>query len=60
MPTIPFDWITIPAGECWIGSDPTQFELAKRLESVGRHHCPLSETRWHLLHGGISSVLARF
>lgn len=27
MPNLPFDWITIPAGECWIGSDPVQDDL---------------------------------
>lgn len=32
MPTLPFDWITIPAGDCWIGSDPTQDELADAAE----------------------------
>lgn len=28
MPTLQFDWITIPSGNCWIGSDPAQDELA--------------------------------
>lgn len=28
MLTLHFDWITIPAGDCWIGSDPAQDELA--------------------------------
>ncbi|MEZ4860987.1 MAG: SUMF1/EgtB/PvdO family nonheme iron enzyme [Caldilineaceae bacterium] len=32
MPTLPFDWITIPAGNCWIGSDPAQDELADASE----------------------------
>lgn len=29
---IQFDWITIPAGDCWIGSDPAQDELANASE----------------------------
>lgn len=28
MSNLHFDWITIPAGDCWIGSDPAQDELA--------------------------------
>lgn len=32
MPTIQFDWITIPTGPCWIGSDPAQDELADASE----------------------------
>jgi len=32
MPTIQFDWITIPAGPCWIGSDPAQDDLADASE----------------------------
>lgn len=28
MSNLHFDWINIPAGDCWIGSDPAQDELA--------------------------------
>lgn len=32
MSNIRFDWITIPAGKCWIGSDPAQDPLALACE----------------------------
>lgn len=32
MSNIQCDWITIPAGDCWIGSDPAQDELADAAE----------------------------
>jgi formylglycine-generating enzyme required for sulfatase activity len=32
MPELQFDWITIPAGECWIGSDPAQDQLTAASE----------------------------
>ncbi|MCE7985952.1 MAG: formylglycine-generating enzyme family protein [Caldilinea sp. CFX5] len=32
MSNLHFDWITIPAGDCWIGSDPAQDDLALACE----------------------------
>lgn len=32
MPNLQFDWITIPAGACWIGSNPAHDELADASE----------------------------